>query len=143
MTQLMIRYMSLLGQDDMKELITHHDGYGLNESIQITAEDEIGPGGAHHNYLFMVETDDPIPQQVSCGYLQFQRGPRNEPGSIPGIVEAAVLAVLIDRLESFQAGPYACEENRIALIFLNDAMEQIKLRVRNRAERGVLGTAQA
>ena len=35
--------------------------------------------------------------------IQFQRGPRNVEGSTPGITEAVLYAVLIDRLEGFQA----------------------------------------
>lgn len=120
-----------------KELTSHHDGYGLTESIKVAATDEIGPGGAYHSYGFWIRSETNEEKEV--GYIQFQNGPRNEEGSIPGVVESAVLGMLIDRLEHFQAGPYDCGENAEALACLNVAMYWFKKRVKNRAERGVLG----
>lgn len=122
----------------MKQITTHHDGFGLNESISVVAVDEPGPGGAHHRYLF--DLDVKGEHRHEAGYLQFQRGPRNETESVPGVTEGAVLAVVIDRLESFQAGEYACEENAEALRCLHDALDWMRLRTHRRAERGVLGT---
>lgn len=121
------------------EVKTHYDGHGLNESIRVVATDEVGPGGAYHSYGFYKRTDLKN-QEKELGYLQFQKGPRDVEGSTSGVVEAAVLAVLIDRLECFQAGPYACDENREALEHLYEAMHYIKLRAHHRASRGVLGT---
>lgn len=119
-------------------LTTHHDGHGLNETIKVIATDELGPGGAHHRYVFTADVGGP--SQESAGYLQFQKGPRGEEGSTPGVTEASVLAVLIDRLESFQAGPFACSENEAALGHLRAAMEWVHERAHARARRGVLGT---
>jgi hypothetical protein len=118
---------------------THHDGHGLNESISVQATDEIGPGGAYHSYGFY-KINNESNQEQELGYLQFQKGPRDEPGSTSGITEAALLAVLIDRLEAFQAGPYHCEENQQALDNLRAAMTAIHDRAHSRASRGVLGT---
>lgn len=117
----------------IRELVTHHDGHGLNESISVRSTDEVGPGGAYHRYEMWIDSD-------YVGFVQFQYGPRNHPDSLPGATESSVLAILIDRLESFQAGPYACEENRIVLEDLYHALSMVKARADARANRGVLGT---
>ena len=110
----------------------HHDGHGLNDSIRITADD-LGPGGASHSYHLTIG-GDPV------GWIRFQRGPRNDPTSTPGVTEAALLAVLIDRLQCFNAGPYACRENAIQITKLEEALHWTKARADARAKRGVLGT---
>lgn len=116
----------------MREITTHHDGHGLNEDILVGTLDEPGPGGACHEYVLVTGPN-------TTGYLQFQKGPRDEYGSTPGVTEGAILAILIDRLESFQAGPYACEENAQTLYYLREALAWTKNRAHDRAARGVLG----
>lgn len=118
-------------------LSSHHDGHGLNESITITKDQE-GPGGASHRFQFLVNTDQVV--DVEAGYVQFQKGPRNVEGATPGATDLAVLAIVKDRLESFQSGPFACEENAKALAAVDEAMSWMKQRADNRAKRGVLGT---
>ena len=54
----------------------------------------------------------------------------------------ALLAILIDRLESFQKGPYASTYNGIALQHLRAAQESLLNRTRDRMARGVEGTHQ-
>ena len=128
----------------MKEtrITTHHDGHGLNESIIIT-RDERDPdaGGASHRYTleFNAMTDG----LYEVGRLQFQHGPRNEPGSTPGLTDQAVLAVLIDRHEGFQAGPFACSENEHTMHHLREALRSLKERADERASRNVLGKNEA
>lgn len=41
----------------MREITTHHDGHGLNESIEIEADDP-GPGGASHHYNAVIREDE-------------------------------------------------------------------------------------
>jgi hypothetical protein len=77
---------------------------------------------------------------LTIARIQFQKGPRNEPTSTPGVTEAAIIAVLIDRLRCFQAGPYACRENAIQLTKLEETLHWTKARADARAKRGVLGT---
>lgn len=115
----------------------HHDGHGLNESIQIEAN-ELGPGNASHRYTLYVSEPEKDNQLV--GTLQFQEGPRNVAGSKAGVTEAALLAVLIDRLQGFQSGPYSCRENAIQLTKLEEVLHWTKARADARAKRGVLGT---
>lgn len=112
---------------------THHDGHGLNESIEIGADpQDPNGGGASHDYTFTMGG-------VEVGRVQFQHGPRQEPGSTPGITEAALLAVLLDRLTAFQAGPYPCEENAEQIKHLEAALALTKKRADERAARQVLG----
>lgn len=128
----------------MKALTTHHDGFKLNSSIIVEAVDEPGPGGARHEYRLSIKhaPDEAVGYvgNAEVATIQFQRGPRNEPGSLPGVTEGALLAVLIDRLQAFQAGEFKCEENRHTLRHLQEALHWTKARSRNRAARGVLGT---
>lgn len=121
----------------VRDITTHHDGHGLNEAILVQAVGDVGPGGANHRYAIEYISGNVM---TRIGTLQFQKGPRDEPGSTSGITEAALLAVLIDRLECFQAGPYACEENQQTLDALWVAMNAVHARAHARAERGVLGT---
>lgn len=116
----------------MRTIDTHHDGHGLNESILIEA-DEFGPGNASHQYTLSIEGRN-------VGAIQFQDGPRNVEGSKAGVTEAALLAVLIDRLRCFQDGPYSCRENAIQLTKLEEVLHWTKARADARAKRGVLGT---
>jgi len=46
--------------------------------------------------------------------IPFQNGPVKEHG-VNGVTEAQLLAIVLDRLRAFNAGPYACRENAIAI----------------------------
>lgn len=122
----------------MRELTDHHDGHGLNELIRIEA-DEPDQSGASHHYV-MRRTDVENGTGASVADLQFQKGPRHVAGNTPGIVEAALLVVLMDRLRGFQAGPYSSRENAIILTKLEECLLWTKHRADQRAKRGVLGT---
>ncbi len=128
----------------------HHDGHGLNDRIEVYADerDHAKGGGASHNYRIAIDiTGSRLAVESGCtgktdetvATIQFQHGPRNEDDSKPGITEAALYAVLIDRLEAFQAGPFACSSNAHQLAHLRDALRLTRERVDERAERGVLG----
>src|SRR4030095_3387233 len=70
----------------------------------------------------------------------FQNGPIQEAG-VNGISQEALLAIVIDRLRSFQAGPYACRENALALTYIENGLMWLQKRTRERAARGVEGTS--
>lgn len=129
-----VRTLSIMAPLMLREIDRHHDGHGLNESITLIADakDTETGGGASHHYQMDIE-GSPV------GFLQFQHGPRHVEGSTPGITEAVLLAVLIDRLEGFQAGPYACAENAVQLEHLRAALDATKARADERAKRNVLG----
>ena len=115
----------------------HHDGHGLAESITLTCEPRNGPdvGGASHRYMASIDGTAAAVLDV-----QFQKGPRSEPGSTPGVIESVLLAIVADRMRSFQAGPYSCRENALVLTKVEEALHWLKHRADGRAKRGVLGT---
>lgn len=121
----------------MREIITHKVN-GLNDAIRVTATDGPGPGGANHEYELHL---DPAKAgaDVSCTTLiRFQNGAIQEVG-FNGLSNEAVLAVVADRLEGFQSGPFACEANRIALRHVQAAMAVLRDRTCERMSRGVEG----
>lgn len=117
---------------DLREL-TGHKVNGCNDVIRIAVADEPGSGGACHKYRVYVG------EEVYPLVISFQNGPVNEVGT-NGLTHEVLLAILEDRLEGFQAGPYECKENQLALIYIQAAMDVLKVRTRKRLERGVEGT---
>lgn len=71
--------------------------------------------------------------------IPFQNGPINEVG-VNGHTQEAYLAILIHRLECFQAGPYKGKFNEHALTHLEEARMWLLERTRERMARGVEGT---
>lgn len=120
----------------MSREITSHKVNGLNEVIKIKTIDEPGPGGANHEYGVFVGDHDRGPILV----IKFQNGPLKE--TIPnGLSNEALLAIVEDRLKSFQAGPFACRENALALTHLQTARMWLQERTRDRMSRDVEGTS--
>lgn len=101
----------------------------------VAALDERDPqaGGASH--IYGIQWGGPKDVTV----IQFQHGARGAEGSMPGIFDDDLLAILQDRLEAFQAGPFACDENEEALEAVRRAREQLSNRVARRMAKGVLG----
>ena len=120
--------------------ITDHKLNGLNEALEITVLDEPGQGGACHEYKIDVIGGAPASGGMSTA-IRFQNGLIGETG-LNGISGEALLAIQIDRLRSFQKGPFACRENAIALTHLEDALMWLQKRTRDRLARGVEGTNQ-
>lgn len=71
--------------------------------------------------------------------IQFQHGARGLPSSTPGVFEDDLLAILEDRLRSFQEGPFACDENEAALTGVLHARASLGERIAARLAKGVLG----
>lgn len=106
----------------------HHDGHGLNDRLTITCDKrDPNAGGASHMYAAtMIGV---------CGNvldLTFQHGQLDAPGSTLGITDAALLAVMLDRYEGFQAGPYACRENALVITKLEEALHWMNHRANER-----------
>ena len=51
-----------------------------------------------------------------------------------------LIAVVIDRLQGFQAGEFSCRENAIAITKLEEALLWLNKRTQDRIRRGVEGT---
>lgn len=128
--------------------IDSHKVNAANEKLEIAVLDEPGAGGACHLYQvtgFDTATNPSDPfvarhgKSAQHSTVLFQNGPIAEAG-VNGVTHEALLAILVDRLESFQRGPYACRENAIALTKLQEAQHWLHHRTRARVARGVEGT---
>lgn len=102
-------------------------------SVAALDERDQNAGGAYH--LYGIQYGGP----ADICSVQFQHGPRGVAGSIPGVFDDDLLAVVQDRLSCFQAGPFACEENAAALEGVKAARDALSLRVARRIAKGVLG----
>ena len=107
----------------------------LNE---VFFEDVEGPGGGRHNYQVARKIADDE-YEVLCD-IQFQNGARAVEGSIAGVVEGDLLEIVRHRLQCFQNGPFATEDNANALRHIEEALLWMNKRQADRKERGVLGT---
>lgn len=126
--------------------VESHKVNPCNDVIQITVMDAPGSGGAHHKYAIMWPVvNNSLLNQTGMSYqggvINFQYGPIKEVGT-NGFTHEVLLAIVAHRLECFQAGPYACEENANALAHVLDALRILKERTRNHLARGVEGTHQ-
>lgn len=130
----------------MRKIETHKVN-GLNEELEVQVLDRPGQGNACHAYRICVPMLDPAeshPAENSrrartyCD-IKFQNGPIKEFG-VNGISNEALLAVVRDRLEGFQAGAFACETNQQALDSVVAAMGALHSRTIERSSRGVEGT---
>jgi hypothetical protein len=132
----------------MTRFLAEHQVNDCNEKIQIEVADAPGSGNASHRYDITgfdtasnpsAESSDGYKSNFSRCILLFQNGPIGEVGT-NGITHEALLAIVADRLRSFQSGPYACRENRIALTQIEEAMHWLSHRTSARLRRGVEGT---
>lgn len=115
----------------MRELISHKVN-PANDVLKVEALDGPGHGGASHEYAIT----QPDGQRTK---IMFQNGPINEVG-VNGLTHETLLAILIDRMEGFQSGPYANDFNAAALDHLRSAAGCLHDRTRERISRGVEGT---
>lgn len=122
-----------------REITDHHDGHGLAESITIEADDLDPNGGmASHRYLVYMRSD-PESEAAMVATIQFQQGPRNVAGSKAGVLDSVLLAIVIDRMRAFNAGPFSTRENSLVMTKCQEALHWLKHRADERAQRGVLG----
>ena len=128
--------------------ITDHMVNPANDKLTITVTDGPGAGGANHLYViegFDTATNSSDPFTLAHGSparhstVLFQNGPINEVG-VNGVTHEALLAIVCDRLRSFQAGPYACRENALALTKIEEAQHWLQSRTLARMRRGVEGS---
>jgi hypothetical protein len=121
----------------MRELISHKVESSAVESLRVFALDEPGLGNACHRYGIDLLGGE----SCSGPSLPFQKGAIKEVG-INGITNECLLAIVIDRLQGFQSGSFACRENAIALTKLQESLHWLHHRTRERIARGVEGTMQ-
>lgn len=121
---------------------------GAESGLTVMAVDEPGSGGAHHVYAIsgpdldknsavrsMSGTEFPL---ANVERVIFQCGGVREDG-VNGLTNEVLLAIVRDRLECFQAGPFATQENATALQNVNEALRSLHKRTEARLRRGVEG----
>lgn len=121
--------------------LTEHKVNPANDLLTITVLDEPGAGGAHHKYDITLPDWTREPDGANAKgiwSIDFQNGPISEVG-VNGVTHEALLAIVADRLRSFQAGPFSCRENALALTKIEEAMHWLHSRTRARMARGVEG----
>ena len=131
-------------------MLTDHivEGDSANHQLKIRVIDQPGRGGACQYYEisgFNTTTNPSDPfmdrhgEAAEYATVLFQNGPIKEFG-VNGITQEALLAIVIDRLRSFQAGPFACDENEVAMQCCQTALFMLQARTRARIARGVEST---
>lgn len=126
----------------MRALTDHIVSRDQAVQLAITVTDEPGQGGACHRYHIDWNSDQSWKNEEPNSLdIHFQEGPIKEFG-VNGITQEALLAIVIDRLRSFQSGPYPCRENEIALTKIEEALMWLQRRTVARIKRGVEGTNQ-
>ena len=112
----------------------------VESQTEIIVLDEKGAGGANHKYEIL-DKKPPLSETQERGVLTqiyFQNGPIQEFG-VNGCQNEDLLAVVIDRLQGFQGGQFACRENAIALTHIQEALMWLERRTLERIARGVEG----
>jgi hypothetical protein len=128
--------------------ITSHEVEGAASNLTITVGDEPAvPGNANHRYDITGFDTDSNASEYEGSFARalsilFQNGPIPSHGN-NGVTLEALLAVAAHRLEGFQAGPFASQDNEDALSHIKMALEALQRRTRNRIAREVEGTYQA
>jgi hypothetical protein len=106
-----------------------------NAPTNVAALDERDPKAGNASHTYGVQWGGP----KDVLRVQFQHGPRGVQGSTPGVFDDDLLAIVEDRLQGFQEGPFACSENMEALFAIRSARQVLGLRVARRIAQGVLG----
>lgn len=101
--------------------------------------------GAAHTYEIAEDQEQPADPKADWpkavfARIRFQEGPRDEEGSVRGVLDTDLLEIVRDRLRGFQTGEFATHENAMAIAYIEEALYELNARVEDRAARGVLGT---
>lgn len=117
--------------------INDHVVNPANDKLTIEVLDDPGAGGANH--VYQVRGYHDTANDETAVVIRFQNGPINEAG-VNGLTHEALLAIVVDRLRSFQAGPFSCRENSLAITKIEEAQHWLQQRTIARMRRGVEGT---
>lgn len=91
---------------------------------------------ANHQYRVCPAGGD---QNPALTEVNFQKGPIKESG-VNGCANEDLIAMVIDRLSSFQESEYKCRENAIAITKLEEGLLWLRKRTMDREARNVEGT---
>jgi len=114
---------------------------GTKNFTRVEVEEKIGKDGTHHDYYISPAVTDNNTISGEFGYVHFQNEPIKEVG-VNGCHHEDLLAIVIHRLQSYQAGKFKCRENAMVITKLEEAMHWLKHRTKARQNRGVEGTSQ-
>lgn len=119
----------------MRQLNLGNEG-SVNPTLAVNVLDTPGAGGACHEYEVKTSEGNVVTK------VSFQNGAIHEAG-INGSTNEALLAIVIDRLQGFAAGPYPSRETSLALTKCQEALHWLEHRTKERASRGVEGKHEA
>lgn len=113
---------------------------GTTRFTRVVAVDEPGAGGANHRYFVEASEDRDSNGPYELAEVIFAEGPFPA-GSAPitGLFNEDLLAMVLDRLQAWNAGPFKSRENAIAITKIEEAMLWLGKRTADRARRAVLG----
>ena len=107
---------------------------GTEKYTQVFAADEKEFNANHVYQVVRVEDLTGVLTVVT-----FQKGPIKENG-VNGCCNEDLIAMVIDRLNSFQESEYKCRENALVVTKLEEALHWLNHRTAKRVARGVEGT---
>lgn len=116
----------------MREILIGTKKYTV---VLATDEKEFNANHRFEVYSNPSATDKP----ARLGVINFQKGPIKEAG-VNGVMNEDVIAMVIDRLCSFQESPFKCRENAMAIAKLEEALMWLGKRTQDRERRQVEGT---
>lgn len=131
--------------------VNYHKINPANDVLSVEVVDEPGSGGANHLYMvrgFNTGSNPSCPftarhgQPAEHATVLFQNGPIGEVG-VNGVTQEVLIAIVIDRLRSFQSGPFSSRENALALTKCEEALHWLQQRTLDRMRRGVEGKTAA
>lgn len=114
--------------------ITTHKAHEQDRQPILTALGHPTIAGAEQNYELCYSDADGLDVLVPINFVSLE---------LPGVTNEALLAIVKDRLEGFQAGKFPCQENEDALAGVNHALRFLHKRTMDRIERGVENQAKA
>lgn len=101
----------------------------------VASLDDRDPNAGNASHIYGIQFGGPD----AMVKIQFQHGPRGVATSTAGVFDDDLLAIIEDRLQGFQSGPFACVENAEALAGVQSARDALARRVAARIAKGVLG----
>ena len=121
-----------------RPLFDHKNNKFNRECVEVETMDTRASDGAHHEYVIRVNPENSVGTPVMVCGLQFQNGGLKEVGA-NGITDQALIAVVLDRMRSFNDGQFRCRENSMIITKLEEAMLWMEKRSNDRARRNVEG----
>lgn len=121
-------------RNESNQIIEHViDGKCAN--LQIDVEDTTGENGASNTFTVR------YPSGKFLANLTFQNGPIDSDGNgVNGLQHEVLIAIILDRLRSFNKTSMACRENEICIERLESCLHWMKKRTLARIARSVEGT---